>query len=283
MKKEEIKSIKIIDYLNSIGYQHVNQKGGELVYYSPIVEEKTPSFFVNLQKNVFNDFASGEKGDIIRLVQVLHSCSFAEACNLLGGKTIIPPKEGTFSFSGKIINTTKGIQISAIKPLTSPFLKEYLSSRKIDAQIANKYLKEIHYYSNEKKYYSLGFRNDSDGWEFRSKFFKGSSSPKDITTIQTNDTNELYLFEGFFDFLSALTYYKTDKPKFKTIVLNSINNLSKITEELHQFKNIHCFLDRDNQGIKTLQKLSNSFNITDRSTIYNGHKDFNEFLIYKPP
>ena len=57
----------------------------------------------------------------------------------------------------------------------------------------------------------------------RDKNFKGSFSPKDITTIKGVDgSKKLLLFEGFIDFLSYLTYIKRVSLDSNIIVLNSV-------------------------------------------------------------
>ena len=54
---------------------------------------------------------------------------------------------------------------------------------------------------------AIGFKNDSGGYELRNPYFKGSSSPKDITTFN-NGAKEATVFEGFIDFLSFMAIHK---------------------------------------------------------------------------
>ncbi len=49
----------------------------------------------------------------------------------------------------------------------------------------------------------MGFKNNFGGFELRNKYFKGSSSPKEITLISNNSPDRLNVFEGFMDFLSG--------------------------------------------------------------------------------
>ena len=39
-----------------------------------------------------------------------------------------------------------------------------------------------------KPHIALGFKNDSGGYELRNEFFKGSNSPKDVTTFKNKVT-----------------------------------------------------------------------------------------------
>ncbi len=45
------------------------------------------------------------------------------------------------------------------------------------------------------------------GYEARSRFFKGCIPPKSVSLVKAKDTtaDECLVFEGFMDFLSALT------------------------------------------------------------------------------
>jgi hypothetical protein len=55
---------------------------------------------------------------------------------------------------------------------------------------------------HNKKYFAVGFENNSGGYKLRNKYFKGSSSPKDVTQIRFSGAKGIAVFEGFFSFLS---------------------------------------------------------------------------------
>jgi Toprim-like/CHC2 zinc finger len=283
MKIQDLKQYPITDYLQSLGLEPVKSMGTELVYYSPKTNETTPSFFVNPSKNVFFDYSSNEKGDVIRLVQYLQGLDFTTACNHLekfGNGLVSPSPQNSFSFCGnEVISPKNTITISNVKPLQSNSLIAYCESRKIPFYVAYKFLHEVHYSNNGKAYYSLGFRNDKGGFELRNQMFKGCTTPKGITTFEVPESKTVYLFEGFFDFLSALAFFGTSKPRNTVIVLNSLSCLPHAKERLNKTEIIHTFLDRDSSGIKAVEKLRmDNFSIMDRSVIYEGYKDFNDFL-----
>jgi len=58
----------------------------------PFHDEKTPSFIVNPEKQIFHCFGCGEHGDVIDFVMKLHSLSFKDALKHLGMKSGEPPK-----------------------------------------------------------------------------------------------------------------------------------------------------------------------------------------------
>ena len=59
------------------------KKGKEWSGLSPFTAEKTPSFYVNDQKQFFKDFSSGKFGDVISFLQETERLSFSEAVTRL--------------------------------------------------------------------------------------------------------------------------------------------------------------------------------------------------------
>ena len=57
---------------------------------SPFNNEKTPSFYVLTDKNIFKDFSSGEAGDIYKFVQLTERLNFQEAVESIAARFNIP-------------------------------------------------------------------------------------------------------------------------------------------------------------------------------------------------
>src|SRR6202040_1362448 len=57
---------------------------------SPFNKERTPSFFVNDQKQFYHDFSSGKSGDIFTFLVDVESLSFPEAVERLAGIAGLP-------------------------------------------------------------------------------------------------------------------------------------------------------------------------------------------------
>ena len=129
-----------------------------------------------------------------------------------------------------------------------------------------------------KPYFSIGFANDGGGYELRNKYFKGSISPKGISTISKN-TDTCVVFEGFMDYLSYLTLKHQQHPQTNIVVLNSIILLDKAVDFLKKHTSIHACMDNDDAGRQALAKIQSLCNnVTDQSEFYKNHKDLNEFL-----
>ena len=113
----------------------------------------------------------------------------------------------------------------------------------------------------------------------RSEQFKGSASPKQITTID-NRSDTAVAFEGFMDFLSYLSMKRPDRLRIDAVVLNSVANLPKAILFLERHSTIHAFFDNDDAGRKAtaeLKRLCPNSTIINRSHLYREHKDLNEY------
>jgi DNA primase len=80
----------------------LKQKGSRLVGLSPFRDEKSPSFSVDTQKNIWNDFGGKPEvpGNVIGLVQAIEKCTFREALVILhrdfiGGVLDTPTQEAS--------------------------------------------------------------------------------------------------------------------------------------------------------------------------------------------
>src|SRR5690606_31293024 len=121
-------------------------------------------------------------------------------------------------------NPENKLSIISVADLRSQDLVNYLRGRGIDEDVACQYCKEVSFEIANKIYKAVGFENQSGGYELRNNWFKGSSTPKDISFID-NDSTKLYVVEGFIDFLSV-EQLKSRTPAFGSdadfLILNSL-------------------------------------------------------------
>lgn len=273
--------IPIVDYLASLGFSPERTQGKSLVY--NLRNENTASCFVNPKKNVFNDFGA-DKGSIIRLVQNLHQCNFTRAMEILMEYQENKPTSFSFNDTSTIDFVHEGIEILKVKKLENKGLLDYLTERKIPHAIASYYLQEAYFTvkgkpsKTGKPYFSLAFKNDLEGYELRNKYFKGCTS-KHFSFLPSM-SNELAIFEGFMDFLSALTYFQVTQSKYDVLILNGITNREKTLPIIQGYSCLHLFLDNDKGGKETAQYFQKYAvgNVQDRSYLYTNYKDFNELL-----
>jgi hypothetical protein len=258
---------------------------------SPFRNETDPSFYVNVNKNVWYDFGEDKGGTVVDLIMKLHNCSIAEVLNIL--------REKSFSFSQQnppITNLVPSFNIDKICKIQKPSLISYLHSRKIDVSIAKTYCKEIYHsyntlvphsnnatkqqYDNAiKPYYAIALLNDKGGYEIRNKYFKGCLGPKAITTIK-NDSDTLNVFESFSDFLSYLTLMPNKKNEDFAIT-NSTAMAKNIIGIIPNYGLIKTFFDNDKSGLRATQLLEkeckNEF--INESLKFQNYKDVNDYLL----
>ena len=271
--------IDIVDYLSKTGYQPAKIRNNDFWYLSPLREEKTPSFKVNKKLNQWYDHGLGKGGNLIDLAILLKNCTTAEFLHSLDTNfSFHAPDINTFPIDCKSANNT--IKITAVKPLRSLALLRYLNSRHITFSVAEKYCQEIHFQWTNKSYYSIGFLNDKGGYELRNAYCKNSSSPKDITTIK-NGSNQVAVFEGFFDFLSFQILFPLEETfHYDFCILNSLSFFKKSIPILDKYKAVHLFLDNDPAGQLCSSHGTNiSEKYIDESSLYRNYKDLNEWLI----
>ena len=278
MSLQDIKRISIREYLGARGIKPQQERGNRAMYFSPFRRENNASFSVNYDENVWYDHGTGEGGSIIDLVARMENCSVGEAISRLEQNNSLPAVER---------RPTAGnsrIEIKSVEPLNHPALVRYLQVRSIDLTAARKYCNEVRYAIDGKEYFAIGFKNDAGGWELRNPKFKGSSTPKNITTLN-NESDTVMVFEGFTDFLSYLSMKGNPSPSIDSAVLNSVTNLVKAIPFLQSHKTVHAFLDNDEAGQKALEKLRASLpssEVVDQSGFYRNHKDLNDYVRRRP-
>lgn len=282
MNCTEANNLPITYILESIyGCKPEGSRGNEVLFKAPHRNERTASLFVNPQRNLWKDFGTGKGGRAVDLVCELSGVTVTGALLILAGVQAGNPVLSCFSQRVPLASqpTEPTITIKHIQPLQNRALIQYLESRAIPHQIAANVpqLKEAYYTTRQNQYFALAFQNDSQGYELRSKYFKGCTS-KDITTIP-GPGNGLNLFEGFFDYLSALAFF-SQKSCNTTIVLNSLVNLPKV--DLSKYEKINLFLDNDEPGQRAAAEITNQHPgaVNRGQQFYPQHKDINCYIMF---
>ena len=283
MNINDIKQIKLHDFLAAIGCKPVKQYGVNLMYLSPLRAEKHASFKVNTEIDQWYDFGIGKGGNIIDLAELLYNSS--DVSYLIHQIERNAPSSVSVSLpTTKPITPQNSFEHLQVLPITHPVLIKYLEERCIDVEMARTVCKELHFDTRGKHYFGIGFPNIAGGYEIRNPFFKGCIAPKDISHFYAEEPKKVCLiFEGFMDFLSLMTLRRKENDGLKRqdyLVLNSVTNIHKAAKRLSRYDSVQCFLDNDNAGRNAYLQLSKELgkSVTDASTLYNGFKDLNEYL-----
>lgn len=281
MDIQTIKKTSIVALMNKLGFCIIRTNNSDVWYKSPFRNEKNASFKVDMNKNIWFDFGLGCGGNILDFIMRTKECTFKEALYFLRNEF------DSFSFHqsepifiSRQINKDKSYSINKEQHLQNPILINYLKSRKLQIEICKKYLCEVYYQINDKKYFGVGFKNDIGGLEIRNKYAKLCLGKKWYTIIQNNNKKVIVL-EGWSDFLSLLTLYPELEKSHDYIILNSLSMLTKLDVVLESYSEIMFALDNDEAGSKAtkfyVEKWQNS--LIDIRFIYQNSKDLNEYLV----
>ena len=286
----EAKQVRIVDFLAQLGYRAQYVKSDQYWYLSPLRAERTPSFKVNDRLNEWYDFAEATGGDLVELCK--HLCGTESVSAAL---SYIERHAGSMSSPRVRMPAAPPRPVEAdmkdlvIVPLRHHALLSYLHSRMIDADIGRMFCKEVHYELRQRRYFALAFGNISGGYEVRNAYYKGCINGKDISLIPQSRSevqNRVCVFEGFMDFLSYMTLKQAgddticiDTP-CDHLVMNSVSNLKKTLAHLQRYAYIHCYLDNDLAGQKTIETIAGMYDrcVNDEAGRYAGYKDLNDYL-----
>lgn len=291
MNIEQAKLIPLALILEKIGCKPAREKGHKSTYLSPVRNERTPSFHVNNDKNLWYDFGIGKGGNIIGFVCTYlesrkESCTVSDALRWLeimsGSTPVIKPI--TLPDNPK---EECDLALKNVQPLKHPALKKYLEARGIPLDIAKPYIVEllIHNKASTKDFFALGFKNEDNGYEVRNQFFKGCIVPKTISFIRGKKPKPegIHIFEGFMDYVSAITYHGITQFDDDTIVLNSLSCLKQATPYIRNYgyRFAYTWFDNDKAGQKCTDSLAEFF-ATEKdlrhkkmNDVYFPHKDVN--------
>lgn len=285
-------NISIVDFLSKLGYEPKRVRGSEHYYISMIRDSDTdPSLAVNESKGVWNDFGQAKGGNILDLAMELFKTK--DVSEVIGKISSLYNKGDSFSFSKQPVKSKGPIVkhiVHAVKDLgNNDAISQYIASRGVwSAAQRVDFLKEVYYdHVNEngtkRRYFGVGWKNESGGYDVRSKYGKICLSKKDILFREQN-SDQLNIFEGMFNFLTAVEL-NGDLLRENLIVLNSLSLINRaigIINTHSRLKNINLFLDNGPGGRKATNFFQIQFpNSIDRADLYKGYDDFNDFHLEK--
>lgn len=293
----EIEQISLVDFLARLGHQPVKKSGKEHLYHSMLRDtaRNTPSLAVWDSGGKWMDHGGPNAtgiygGGIIQLAQAYWpNLHFKEVLERISETmNLIVPLRSDIQKTEKNTNDRPGTDYAFAlvdtRPIgTNPALTKYLNSRGV-FQLAKTALSEIYYRNIHapeqlKPFYAVGWKNQHDNWEFAdAKGFKSSIGAKGISVIAA-DPAHVALFEGYMDYLSWRTLAPPENMP-TVIVLNSVVQLPKAIEQIKDAARIDLYFDNDAAGRTATRLLQESApRAQDKSGLYSGYKDYNEYLM----
>jgi Toprim-like len=211
--------------------------------------ERTASFKVDVNRNVWFDHGMGAGGTIIDLVRHLYATNdvarvLAIIADVSGG---VARATEALKHAGFDPRHIKPVVLESVGVITSAGLEAYVQSRAIPLDLARMYLQEVQYRVEDRRFRALGFANNAGGFEVRNEAFKGTVGTKDITVLPAARAHpSARVYEGFFDFLSDLSSGGTGHDEH-TIVLNSVSLVDRAARNLKEqgIKEVLASFDND--------------------------------------
>lgn len=295
-EKKQLHSISIIEIMAHYGKRLEHTRSG--LYYSPFRDERTPSFQIDEAKNTWYDYGTSEGGGLFDFVCKLAGITRGEVYDWLASfRHMVPESEYKAVIAPLMQRKPQASRIvidSASHTFTKDKLIEYALSRAVSKEVLAKYCEEVIYHIDsapDRKFFAIGFKNNSGGYVLRSSISKRCSS-SDITTLDSNGqmsrevtSEKVIVFEGFMDFLSWITDVKQQTPQYDCCILNSVSNVAKALPWIMEHSNIAAFMDNDQAGRETLQKIMDCASegahdvcVYDMARLYEGYNDLNEKL-----
>ncbi len=150
---DEIKSrLDIVDIIKE--YIQLKPVGSNFSALSPFNREKTPSFIVSPEKQIWHCFSSGKGGDIITFIMEIEGVNFVEALRILA------PKAGVSLRRQNPEMVSRRNRLLDIMEVVSNFYHQNLLNSK-NAEVARKYLKERQLTDETLIDWKIGFSIDS--------------------------------------------------------------------------------------------------------------------------
>ena len=280
MNCKQFNTIPLEEVLQILGHLPTKQTEKEAWFLNPFANENHASFKLDKRNNIWFLHSEGIGGNNTDFMMKYLKASVKEVLEW-AEKQNFSSFHQQKDYHKKEELPTNNYTIIELKDIQHPALLEYLKFRKVENQTA--FLKEIHYQMNDKNYFGIGFKNDSDGYEIRNKYAKICLGKKDVSTIK-NGSENVKIFEGFFDFLSFKNIEKSLENKSSDyIILNSVSMIHNIKNSLRNYEKLELYFDNDEAGNRAVEMLKNeNENVEDCRKLYSDFKDLNEWAMSSP-
>lgn len=139
-------------------YVQLKPSGHYLKGLSPFSNEKTPSFFVDPQKNIFKCFSTGHAGDIFRFLELKEQLTFSESVEWLCERFNIQPEYADRSHAPSTVAVSnKRLLLSIYANATQFFKQQFWNDQSLSIQTRHYWQEERHFSLETAKTFDVGF------------------------------------------------------------------------------------------------------------------------------
>ena len=155
-------NMAITEFLQEHGYQPTSVKGNNWWYLSPLRNELTASFKVDVNKNVWYDFGLGKGGNLRTLEKLL----LYDNNKWQSSNHVIEPKFPVIQNLQPNKKADEAFTNVTVMELTNHSLLYYLKGRGVSASVATCYCKEILYTNHGKRFMLLALPIAAEGMRY---------------------------------------------------------------------------------------------------------------------
>lgn len=141
------------------GYVKLNPRSGNHVGLCPFHNEKTPSFSVNSEKQIYYCFGCGAGGDVFRFVQQHENLDFPQALQMLADRVNYALPKKPMSQAERNVASERE-RAAALSKRAAVFFYEYLNSEEAAAAAAREYLDKRGIGKGARRRFGLGLSPD---------------------------------------------------------------------------------------------------------------------------
>ncbi len=186
----EIKSrVNIVNLISE--YVTLKKAGRNFVGLCPFHKEKTPSFSVNPEKQIFYCFGCGEGGDIFAFLTKINGTSFAESARYLANKAGITIPVRKMTVTERTVASEKE-NLNRINAMAADYFFDQLSSE--NGRVARDYLNKRKMGAAITTEFRLGY--SPEGWSRLVNYFESKKVPLSLAEktglIISKDNNRFY-------------------------------------------------------------------------------------------
>ncbi len=165
---DEIKMrLNVVDVISE--YVTLKRAGASFRAPCPFHQEKTPSFYVSAEKQIWHCFGCNEGGDIFGFVMKIEGLEFIEALKILAKKAGVELKDNREAAEKhRLVESDKG-KLLKMTALAAAFFKKYLRDSG-EAAAAREYLEKRNLSRELEENFLLGYAPDS--WDALHNFLR---------------------------------------------------------------------------------------------------------------
>ena len=138
-------------------YVQLKPSGHYLKGLSPFSHEKTPSFFVDPQRNIFKCFSSGYAGDVFRFLELKEQLSFSESVEFLCERFNIPIEYANGDISKTNALPLKRLLFAVYEKAAAFFQQQFWLENPLARQVRGYWENERHFKADTAHEFHVGF------------------------------------------------------------------------------------------------------------------------------